>query len=113
MQDQPEATVSCRAEAAEGVHDPEAHLAAICAAVEDAAALAGVRGGTQIVLVAETLRTDFFRGHLRWQTAAGHRTGPTVEFGILDAGLGPAQYRPLARGLVDASDLPQGPVAEN
>lgn len=108
MQTQPGSPVTCQQESADGIGDDNPHVAAICAAVEAAATAARVAPGTDIVLVVEALRADFFRGHLRWQAADSVQTGPSIEFGILDATLGPAQYDALARGLINASDLPLG-----
>ena len=62
--------------------------------------------GLQVTLVTEAMTDSHVTAYLEWQGTTGPERGPSVDIGVLDAPLGPAQYVFFARSLTEATNLP-------
>jgi len=102
----PSSPIECRALPGGLQPGSEAHLDGICDALQNRPDITGRSAELRLVLIVEDLRPDHVTAYLEWQGADGRRRGPSVEFGFLDTGLGPAQYEFVAAGLTQATNLP-------
>lgn len=98
--------VTCRAAPAADTPGNAPHLAGICAALNARPELLALDPGLQVTLVTEAMTDSHVTAYLEWQGTTGPERGPSVDIGVLDAPLGPAQYAFFARSLTEATNLP-------
>ncbi|MGR3707919.1 MAG: hypothetical protein ACU0A9_00580 [Alterinioella nitratireducens] len=105
LSSEPGPQVTCRALPGAIAAGSAAHLDGLCAALRDMVPTTGPAAETGLELVVTGLRDAHVSAHLQWQGQAGAEQGPTVDFGFLDTGLGPAQYGFVITGLLQATNM--------
>jgi hypothetical protein len=100
------ATISCAMQEVEPTEAQARHLDGICAELRALVDAANYPDDLQIELNADRIHPTLFRGFLAWQMPGDRGSGPMIEFGFTDTELSQTQYGFVARGLLNATNLP-------